>query len=325
MSKKNKKQNKETTIENFYDLRTDAVDDLVEALRTGESKEEISTNIAEITGEEAQAKPGKKKAEFDPYRRDKVSALPTWLKAIFIKWWFAGCVCYFIMMGLGSLLGDPSPATNENLFLITAVAYGVVVDVMVNPIFRYLESDRKEYNNYMMFPFPFKAFWTFFANLIYYFIVMILVNMATNGINAAVDALGGNFNVYLEPLLFATLALAIDMAFIGIKDLIVYLVKRNKKKKATEAGEVEIGFDGHPIEEAPKTKGRRKGKKGVESETEQPLIVEQTSGDEGGLTDSASKEQADGGEELDEIERLRRLAEDNGEGKSKNGKSKKNK
>ncbi|MGN0812565.1 MAG: hypothetical protein ACI4MQ_03540 [Candidatus Coproplasma sp.] len=322
MSKKNKKQNKETTIENFYDLRTEAVDDLVEALKTGESREEISTNISEITGEEAKAKAGSKKAEFDPYRRDKLSALPTWLKAIFIKWWFAGCVCYFVMMGLGSLLGDPSPATNENLFLLTAIVYGVVVDVLVNPSFRYLESDRKEYNNYMMFPFPLKAFWTFFANIAYYFVVMILVNMSINGINAALHAIGVNSNVYFEPLLFGTLAVIVDMAFIGIKDLIVYLVKRSKRIKAIAAGEVEIGFDGQPVEQMPKAKGRRKGGKHtdvapVEAQTQ---IVGDSAGGEKNLTDPVSNEEAVG--EVDEIERLRKLAENSGESNGKNGKNK---
>lgn len=320
MSRKKKKQIKETTIEDYYDLRTEAVDDLVEALKTGKSDEEITTNIAEITGEEVNAKPGSKKAEFDPYRRDKLSALPTWLKAIFIKWWFAGCVCYFVMMGLGSLLGDPSPATNENLFVLTAVIYGMIVDVMVNPIFRRLESDRKEYNNYMMFPFPFKAFWTFFANLIYYFIVMILVNVSINGINLAIHAMGSKSNIYFEPLLFGTLAVAVDMVFIGIKDLIVYLVKRSKKNKAIAAGQVEIGFDGQPVEHMPKAKGGRKGgkRKGDIPVTDQPQTVEGEG--QSNLDGSASIQEAEG--EIDEIERLRLLAESSNDGKSKNCKNK---
>lgn len=229
MAKKKKKQEKETSIENFYDLRTDAVDDLVEALKTGEGREDISTNIQEITGEQINAKPGSKKAEFDPYKRDKLAGLPTWLKAIFIKWWFAGCVCYFIIMGLGEYL------VGYDLPIVLALVYGVVVDIFVNPVFRFMESDRKEYNNYMMFPFPFKAFWTFFANLVYYFVVIFVLYLIYNLINNALKALGVNFGFWLEPLTFGTITVAVDMAFIGIKDGIVYGVKKAKRKKAEAA------------------------------------------------------------------------------------------
>lgn len=299
MAKKKKKE-QETTIQNYYDLRTDAVDDLVEALKTGKSDKEISTNIAEITGEATGARPGSKKAEFDPYRRDKLAGLPTWLKAIFIKWWFAGCVCYFVMMGLGSLIGDPSAATNENLFLITSIVLGVVVDVFVNPIFRYMESDRKEYNNYMMFPFPFKAFWTFFTNIIYYFGVMVLVLMSINGINALIDMWGWSTNVYFEPLLFGTLVTVIDMAFIGVKDLIVFLVRRAKRKKAQTIGE-----EGAEREDLPSAKAQAK-----ESAAEAEKTADESSG-----------------EPIDEVEKLRRLAESkNAESaKGANSKNKKQK
>lgn len=242
MAKKRKKDNKETTIENYYDLRQEAVDDLVEALRTGEGKEDISTNIAEITGESSDAKPGSKKAEFDPYKRDKLAGIPTWLKAIFIKWWFAGCVCYFIIMGLGEYL------VGYDLPIVLALVYGVVIDIFVNPVFRFMESDRKEYNNYMMFPFPFKAFWTFFANIAYSFCVIFIVYIFYNLINTALDSLGASYGFWLEPLTFGTITVAIDMAFIGIKDGIVYGVKKAKRKKA-EAAELEAELSQQPIPE----------------------------------------------------------------------------
>ena len=99
---KKKKKNKETTIENYYDLRVKEMDELVSALKgdtEGEEAKPVTMDIAEITGEEV--KGSEKSKKFDPYRRDKLSAIPVWLKAIFIKWLFAGCVCYFFIMGLG--------------------------------------------------------------------------------------------------------------------------------------------------------------------------------------------------------------------------------
>ncbi len=99
MSKK-KKKNKETTIENYYDLKADKMDELVAALKgeNDEKQEPVSYNIKECIGEEA-AKHGEEKEykkssskEFNPYKLDKLSRLPTFIKAFFIKFWFAGCV-----------------------------------------------------------------------------------------------------------------------------------------------------------------------------------------------------------------------------------------
>jgi hypothetical protein len=150
-----------------------------------------------------------------------------WLKAVLIKWWFAGAICFFIVFGIGNNLN------NENLLLLTGAVFGVIVDVLVNPIFRMLESDDKEFNNYMMFPFPFKAFWTLFTNIIYYIIVIFLVGAVYGWL-----ATFWNINIGVEPLLFATFSLIIDMAFIGIKDLIVFVVKKIKNKKREEYGDV---------------------------------------------------------------------------------------
>lgn len=231
MSKKKKKQQKETTIENYYDLKVEQVDDLVAILKddAAAKNKEVTTDIEEITGEKVNSDKEKNK-HFDPYRSDILRKVPTWLKALLVKWWFAGCVCYFIMWGLGEFIPN-----NENLMLATGAVLGVVVDIFVNPIFFFFERDKGEYNNYMMLPFPFKKFWTFFVNVIYYILVMMLVSMTYTGINLLVQIGDPDNFVGVEPLLFGTICVIIDMAFIGIKDLIVYLVKKRKNKKIEEA------------------------------------------------------------------------------------------
>lgn len=229
MSKKYKKQNKETTIENYYDLRTKEMNDLVAALKEGSNGEaekaeptsRASLDIKECTGEE----PKGRKKEFDPYSVDKLSRIPTPIKAIFIKWWFAGLVCYLIDMGLGTNMAT------LDLLVISGAVLGLIVDCMVNPILRLVQSDRNEMHNYMMFPFPFKAYWTFITNIIYYILVMIVVNYIYHGINLLILLATPNGFFALEPLLFGVFCVIADMVFIGIKDLIVYLVKRGKRKK----------------------------------------------------------------------------------------------
>ena len=91
----------------------------------------------------------------------------------------------------------------------------------------------------MMFPFPFKKYWTFLTNVIYYVAVSFVVTYMYQGINLLIDVINGtaassNINVGVEPLLYGVFTVIADMAFIGIKDLIVYLVKKKKAKKAEE-------------------------------------------------------------------------------------------
>ena len=232
MSKK-KKKIRETTIEDFYDLRLDKIDELVAALREEDTgSEPLSMNIADCTGESTEnMSPRQKQREFDPYKVDKFSRIPAWIKALFVKFWFAGAVCYFIMMGLK--IGNDL----DRLVLVGAVM-GLIVDVLVNPLFRYMESDRREYNAYMMFPFPFKAFWTFFTNLIYYIIVIACVNFCYLGLNELINLIKGTeqvIHVGVEPLLFGVLTVACDMLFIGIKNAVVLLIKKLKNKKSEGA------------------------------------------------------------------------------------------
>lgn len=223
MSKKNNKNQHTEKIQNYYDLKIKETDELVEVLKTSSvSEQPISTDIQEITGEDVSSK-SEKARNFDPYKHDKLSFIPAWVKAIFIKWWFAGAVCFFMVFGLFN-----SMSALDNMVL-TGIVLGVITDVMVNPIFRLMESDVKEYNNFMMFPFPFKAYWTFLTNMVYYVIVLIIVGFTYEFIGTYISD-----NIAVEPLLFGTICVIVDMAFIGIKDAIVYLVKKNRKKRSEE-------------------------------------------------------------------------------------------
>jgi uncharacterized membrane protein len=207
------------------------MDELVAALK-GEDVddgEEISMNISDCTGVNDPAnytRKGKQK-QFDPYKVDRLSAVPTWIKACFVKFWFAGMVCYFIMWGIGL------DNALDSVVLCGAVM-GLIVDMLVNPLFRYMESDRKEYDNFIMFPFPFKQFWTFFTNILYYIVVLLLVMLCYTGVNEICNLIAGTtttIHVGVEPLLFGVFTVIVDMAFIGLKDLVVYVIKRIKNHK----------------------------------------------------------------------------------------------
>ena len=210
-----KKKIKETTIEDFYDLKVDKVDELVAALKGEDTSQygEVSMKISDCTG----AENGNK--EFNPYRTDFLSRVPVFLKAFFVKWWFAGMICFFVNMGLGIFV-----TATVDLMLLDGIFLGLIVDVLVNPLFRFMETDRREYNDYMMFPFPFKAYWTFFTNVLYYVAVAVIVNFVYLFINEFM------FSFAIEPLSWALIVLVVDMIFTGVKDAFVRLIKKRKKE-----------------------------------------------------------------------------------------------
>ena len=111
--------------------------------------------------------------------------------------------------------------------MLSGIVMGLMVELLVNPLFRFLETDKREFDKYTMFPFPFKAYWTFFTNIIYYVPVTFGVNLCYLVINKYMFFIG------MEPLLFGVFAVAVDMIFIGVKDGIVYLVKKLKNKERT--------------------------------------------------------------------------------------------
>lgn len=228
-----KKKIRESTIENYYDLKVDKIDELVAALKGEETVDtEVSMNISDCTGidDPSNVTRGGKQKQFDPYKHDFLSRIPVWLKALFVKWWFAGCVCWLFVFGINGL-------NDIDRFVICGAVLGLVTDLFVNPVFRFMETDKREYNAYMMFPFPFKAYWTFFANIVYYVAVMFCVTYCYAGLNMLISSISGTTSDYVhvavEPLLFGLFAFAVDMIFIGLKDLIVWLVRRSGKKEAT--------------------------------------------------------------------------------------------
>ncbi len=233
MSKKDKRT-KEPEIENYYDLKTEKIDELVAILKDEDYASEVevdfgmNTNMG-VNDKKNLTRSGKEK-KFDPYKTDFLGKVPVWLRALFVKFWFAGAVCFFIMWGIG--LND------LDAIVLVGVVLGIVEDILVNPLFKFMESDKHEFDAYIMFPFPFKAIWTFFANLLYYLIVVMFVNYGYFLVNEIANLVNGTQGLYyvgVEPILFGVFTFIVDMVFIGIKDGIVALVRHLKNRKKESA------------------------------------------------------------------------------------------
>ncbi len=212
MAKKNKNSTPTPTENNEtkpYDLKTDAVDRLVNAEKKSYPKLTI---------------------ENDPRRKYKnglLDRIPSWIKALFIKFWFNGAVCFFIFWGLGIAIPNM-----ENMILILAAVLGMVTDVLVNNIFRYFASPEGSNDKWMMF--PKKRYVNFFLNIIYAFGVLLTVIWLYNVINVAINAITGTPEpiTYLgvEPILFGLFYMAVDLIFIFMKNTVRKIIADAKNK-----------------------------------------------------------------------------------------------
>lgn len=182
-----------------YDLKTDAIERLVNA-----EKKDYSG---------AAKNPGKE------YRsKGFLSHIPDWGKALFVKFWFSGAVCYFILWGLGLYVSD-----SLDMMVVLAVVLGMVTDILVNNAFRFFEIEKGQNSKWMMF--PQKKFWTFFANIVYAFVLLICVIWFYNVINGLSGVLIG-----VEPILFGIAYTLFDMCFISAKNTMISVIADAKRK-----------------------------------------------------------------------------------------------
>ena len=113
--------------DDLYSIKSKAVDDLVNA--TVENTPKYSED------------------ELKKYRaKSKINISPTF-KALFVKFWFSGVVCYFFIWGLGMYI----PSTLD-LFAVTAVGMGFVKDILENNLLRFIANPPSSNDKWMMFP-----------------------------------------------------------------------------------------------------------------------------------------------------------------------------
>ena len=190
-----------------YELKTDAVDRLVNA----DKKQYPKTN----------KDPGKK------YRsKSFIDNIPDPIKALFIKFWFNGAVCFFIFWGLGMYIWN-----TIDMIVVLGIVLGMVTDILVNNTFRFFAVTNGSNDKWIMF--PKKKFWTFFANIFYALLVLIVVVWIYNTINVignAINGTTGNVILGVEPVLFGIIYVAVDMLFIGMKNLFIRIITDAKEK-----------------------------------------------------------------------------------------------
>lgn len=187
--------------ENNYELKSEAVETLAGA---------DSSPVPEYSKEELERYKGKKKFK-----------IPSPVKILFLKAWFAGAVCFFFLWGLGTYISDLL-----DMLFVVGVAMGLVTDLLVNNVIRFIEAFPGEHDEWMLF--PKKGMLSFFLNLIYGFMIAFCVYMLYSLINFLIMSITGNTETLplgVEPILFGIFCMGIDMLFVGIKRLIVSIIE----------------------------------------------------------------------------------------------------
>lgn len=188
-------------ISDYYKLNTKAVEDLAGA---------NSENSPKVSPEELQK-----------YRSKSGISLPMWLKAVVLKAWFAGAVCFFIFWGLGLYLQNML-----DMLLVFGIALGMVTDLLVNSIFRFAARVPGENDGWMMF--PKRGMAAFFLNLLYAFVLLICVYSLYQGINTVLTSISGqpdSVPLGVEPILFGLFYMGFDLLFVGMKHLALRILR----------------------------------------------------------------------------------------------------
>ncbi len=176
--------------EKNYNLKSKAVEDLV------------SDEVPEYS-----------KEELEKYRKKRFR-IPNVVKIIFLKAWFFGAVCYFILWGLGMYLPDLEQ------IVVLGLVLGMVTDLLLNNVIRFLESFPGENKNWMFV--NRKKTGGLVLNVLYGCVIIWCVYSTYTGVNEFLNiAYDTEGVIYLgvEPLLFGLFAMGYDLAFLAVKRL----------------------------------------------------------------------------------------------------------
>lgn len=180
----------------YYKLKTEAVENLVTA---------DSSNSPKVPEEELRK-----------YRRNSNIQVPNTVKVLFVKFWFAGAVCYFVIWGLGLYLGSAL-----DLLVVAAVIMGFVTDLLANNVIRFMEETPGVNEKWIMV--RKKRYISLILNLLYAGVLMTLVYLFYEYVNIAITTRTGNSQsvpVGVEPLLFGILYMGFDLALVGLRNLV---------------------------------------------------------------------------------------------------------
>ena len=203
--KQAEQREKERSASEYYKLNVSAVEDLVHADVTNSPK------VSE--------------RELRRYRSGPKLRMADWAKALLLKIWFAGAVCFFFLWGLGAYLPN-----QWDQLAVLGIALGFVTDLLTNPALRFIAKTPEANDRWMMI--PRKGFASLPLNLLYAFLLLALVVMTYQGINRAGILLTGDEErqiLGVGPILFGIFTTLWDLLLIQGKRVLRRIVVDAKR------------------------------------------------------------------------------------------------
>lgn len=188
-----------------YELKSDAVEKLLKAEKG---------DVPEFSEEELRK-----------YRSKGRFKIPSTVKVLFLKAWFAGAVCYFILWGLGFYI-----SSLIDMLFVLGVVLGMATDLLTNNVIRFIESTPGENDKWLLF--PKKGMVSFFLNMVYAIVLIICVYMLYGVINRTLIAIIGDPDqvpLGVEPVLFGIFTMGFDLLFVQCKNLMKKIIADAKQ------------------------------------------------------------------------------------------------
>lgn len=154
--------------------------------------------------------------EIKKYDKGFLNKVPYSIKAILIKYWFYGAVCFFSLMGFIGISG-------ENAALVGGLIAGALFDIACYNILEMMDNDNNKARYYMMY--KSKKIYSVFINVFYQVAVFLIAMVIISSIVSTYKDPVNNWFLQ-EPLSIALVLTAIDAIFLLIKNLLVKLFKK---------------------------------------------------------------------------------------------------
>ncbi len=206
--KKGKQGKPDKSAAEYYQLKTKAVDELVNA---------NVTNTPEVP-----------EKELKKYRHKSLLNLRDGVKYFLLKAWFAGVVCWFCMIGLGTY-----GIATLDMMLIMGIATGLLWDLPVN-IFIRMKAEKKEFGKYMMFPGT--GVLAGLLNVVYGIVLVFLVSQVYALAGRVLFRMGSETILSVEPILYGLFTAAWDWLALQFKKLGGSILADAKRKASGAAG-----------------------------------------------------------------------------------------
>ena len=196
-----KKQKNVRAAEGYYDVKTDAVERLVNAEHA----------------------PAVSAEELRKYSNKRGFHIPAQVKIIGLKFWFAGAACYFFLWGLGLYVHG------LDLLLVLAIGLGLVTDIMVNRLLHSMEPEPRDYDKWIMV--TARSFWSVFLNVLYSGVILFCIFQVYGilnyllGVNASASGTEEVAMLGVEPILFGLLYTVFDLLLIGFRNMLLRVIR----------------------------------------------------------------------------------------------------